>query len=76
MLEKIEESDQYLTSDERRKKHGERKRLGELKREQRNESKRRKVLKLEDEVSRIFDRVLNSFILPEKHNPTIRKMYG
>jgi hypothetical protein len=37
-----------MTSEERRRKHGDRKRLGELKREQQKESKKRKVLKLED----------------------------
>lgn len=50
LLEKVEEQQQYLSSAERRQKHGERKRLGELKREQRKESKKRKVLKLEDDV--------------------------
>jgi hypothetical protein len=39
-----------MTSEERRRKHGDRKRLGELKREQQKESKKRKVLKLEDSV--------------------------
>ena len=45
-----DDSGKYLTSDERRKRHGERKRLGELKREKDRESKRRKVLKLEQDV--------------------------
>ena len=39
-----------MTSDDRRRKHGERKRLGELKKKQDRERKRRKVLTLEDEV--------------------------
>lgn len=41
----------FTTSDERRRKHGDRKRLGELKKEKNRESKKRKVLKLEDDVS-------------------------
>lgn len=40
----------YLTSDERRAMHGERKKLNELKREKMKERKRRKILTLEDEV--------------------------
>ncbi|XP_070213312.1 probable ATP-dependent RNA helicase DHX34 isoform X2 [Littorina saxatilis] len=38
-----------FTSEERRQRHGERKRLGQLKRDQQQERKRRKVLKVEDE---------------------------
>lgn len=49
------EKDRYYTNEERRQRHGERKRLGELKREQRKESKRRKILKLEDEEYTISD---------------------
>lgn len=43
------------TSDERRRKHGDRKRLGELKKEKNRESKKRKVLKLEDDDFVISD---------------------
>lgn len=56
LLEKVEAAQQkYLSSAERQQKHGERKRLGELRREQRKESKKRKVLKLEDEDYQISD---------------------
>ncbi|KAL4227796.1 negative regulation of nuclear-transcribed mRNA catabolic process [Mactra antiquata] len=55
LLDKVEDQPQYLSSAERRQKHGERKRLGELKREKRKESKRRKVLKLDDEDYQISD---------------------
>ncbi|KAL5004824.1 hypothetical protein ScPMuIL_018280 [Solemya velum] len=44
-----DEKQRYYTSDERRKKHGERKRLGALKKEMDKDSRRRKVLKLEDD---------------------------
>lgn len=55
MLDKNLEGDRFLTSEERRRQHGDRRRLGVLKKEQRNESKKRKVLKLEDSVcSKIF----------------------
>ena len=47
----MDKSAKAMTSTERRQKHGERKRLVELRKEQRQESKRRKVLKLEEEVS-------------------------
>jgi hypothetical protein len=47
-----------MTSEERRRKHGDRKRLGELKREQQKESKKRKVLKLEDSV-RFYSYILH-----------------
>ncbi|XP_045216497.2 probable ATP-dependent RNA helicase DHX34 [Mercenaria mercenaria] len=55
LLEKVEDQQQYLSSAERRQKHGERKRLGELRREQRKESKKRKVLKMDDEDYQISD---------------------
>ncbi|BFY97868.1 hypothetical protein BsWGS_00907 [Bradybaena similaris] len=45
----------YLTSDERRAMHGERKKLNELKREKIKERKRRKILTLEDEDFKISD---------------------
>ena len=50
MLDKEEDPDRYMTSDERRQKHGERKRLGELRKVVRKDAKKRKVLRLEDEV--------------------------
>ncbi|KAK3097302.1 hypothetical protein FSP39_008501 [Pinctada imbricata] len=50
-----DDSKKYLTSDERRKRHGERKRLTELKREKDRESKKRKVLKLEGDDFMISD---------------------
>ncbi|KAH3837771.1 probable ATP-dependent RNA helicase DHX34 [Dreissena polymorpha] len=55
LLEKVEDSERHLSSHERLQKHGERKRLGQLRREQRNESKRRKVLKLEGDDFEISD---------------------
>lgn len=67
-----DEKQRYYTSDERRKKHGERKRLGALKKEMDKDSRRRKVLKLEDDVnilnySQIFGRwtytILSAFLL-------------
>ena len=45
----------FTTSDERGREHGDRKRLKELKKEKHRESKRRKVLKMEDDVSLQFD---------------------
>ncbi|OWF54057.1 probable ATP-dependent RNA helicase DHX34 isoform X1 [Mizuhopecten yessoensis] len=48
LLDNTAQSERFYTSDERRKQHANRKRLGQLKRENANESKRRKVLKLED----------------------------
>ena len=52
-----------MTSEERRRQHGDRKRLGELKREQQKESKKRKVLKLEDSV-RFYSYILQcTFII-------------
>lgn len=51
MLLKEDPRESLTTSDERRRKHGDRKRLGVLKKEKNRESKKRKVLKLEDDVS-------------------------
>ena len=53
-MEKPESLQHGLSSSERRQKHGERKRLGELRKEKRYESKKRKVLKMEDDVCTIF----------------------
>lgn len=50
LLDGGEDRQRYLTSEERRAKHGERKRLGELRKEKMRESKKRKILNLEDEV--------------------------
>ncbi|XP_059177423.1 probable ATP-dependent RNA helicase DHX34 isoform X2 [Physella acuta] len=55
LLDGGEERQQYMSSDERRIKHGERKRLGELRREKMRETKRRKILTLEDEDYTISD---------------------
>nr|KAG5694320.1 hypothetical protein BaRGS_035188 [Batillaria attramentaria] len=55
LLDKGYDSRQYLTSEERRQRHGERKRLNQLKREQTLERKRRKVLKMEDEEFAVSD---------------------
>ncbi|KAK6188313.1 hypothetical protein SNE40_004514 [Patella caerulea] len=55
LYEKVTEEDRYLTSDQRRQKHGERKRLRELKKEKNKESKKRKVLKLEENDYTISD---------------------
>lgn len=52
LLDDVQEEERYYTSEERRQRHGERKRLGQLKREQNNESKKRKVLKFTEDVSR------------------------
>ncbi|XP_060072123.1 probable ATP-dependent RNA helicase DHX34 [Ylistrum balloti] len=48
LLDNTPVGERFFTSDERRRQHADRKRLGQLKREKANESKRRKVLKLED----------------------------
>ncbi|XP_034326251.2 probable ATP-dependent RNA helicase DHX34 [Magallana gigas] len=55
LLLKEDPRESFTTSDERRRKHGDRKRLGELKKEKNRESKRRKVLKLEDDDFVISD---------------------
>ncbi|XP_035824394.1 probable ATP-dependent RNA helicase DHX34 isoform X2 [Aplysia californica] len=55
LLDGGEERQHYLTSEQRRAQHGERKRLGELKKEKMRERKRRKVLTLEDEDYQVSD---------------------
>ncbi|XP_063433122.1 probable ATP-dependent RNA helicase DHX34 isoform X3 [Mytilus trossulus] len=55
LLDKNLEGDKFLTSEERRRQHGDRRRLGVLKKEQRNESKKRKVLKLEDSEFKVSE---------------------
>ena len=50
MLGKLTARQQQYSSVERQKRHKERYRLKELKRKQQNATKRRKILKLEDEV--------------------------
>ncbi|XP_052792364.1 probable ATP-dependent RNA helicase DHX34 [Mya arenaria] len=55
LLMKAGEGEEYLSSAERRQKHGERKRLSQLRREQRNESKKRKVLKLDQDDYQLSD---------------------
>ncbi|CAL1528445.1 unnamed protein product [Lymnaea stagnalis] len=55
LLDGGEDKQQYMTSEERRAKHGERKRLGDLRKEKMRENKRRKVLTLEDEEFKISD---------------------
>ena len=49
-MEGKEERARYLTSNERRKQHAERHKLRELKRDQRKQNVKRKVLKLEEDV--------------------------
>ncbi|KAL3866336.1 hypothetical protein ACJMK2_043642 [Sinanodonta woodiana] len=55
LLDKIVEDQQYLTSEERRQKHGERKKLGELRKEKAKESRKRKFLKLEEDDYEVSD---------------------
>ncbi|XP_067667167.1 probable ATP-dependent RNA helicase DHX34 [Haliotis asinina] len=55
LLDEVKEEERYYTSEERRQRHGERKRLGQLKREQNNESKKRKVLKFTEDDYQLSD---------------------
>ncbi|XP_071098755.1 probable ATP-dependent RNA helicase DHX34 [Haliotis cracherodii] len=55
LLDDVQEEERYYTSEERRQRHGERKRLGQLKREQNNESKKRKVLKFTEDDYQLSD---------------------
>ncbi|XP_041367761.1 probable ATP-dependent RNA helicase DHX34 [Gigantopelta aegis] len=55
LLDKVDEKERFYTSEERRQRHGERKRLAVLKREQQKESKKRKVLKFVEDDFTISD---------------------
>ncbi|GFS00064.1 pre-mRNA-splicing factor ATP-dependent RNA helicase DHX15, partial [Elysia marginata] len=55
LLDGGEPTQQYLSSEQRRAKHGERKRLAQLRRDKMRERKRRKVLTMEDEEYKISD---------------------
>ncbi|CAD5124250.1 DgyrCDS12547 [Dimorphilus gyrociliatus] len=49
MPKDISESNEYMTADERKKKHAERRMLHKLKRKEQQSSRKRKILKLEDD---------------------------
>ncbi|XP_055878835.1 probable ATP-dependent RNA helicase DHX34 isoform X1 [Biomphalaria glabrata] len=55
LLDREEATARYMSSDERRAQHGERKKLNELRKEKMKDNKRRKFLTLEDEEFKVSD---------------------
>jgi len=75
LLDKPEEGQAPVSSSERRQKHGERKRLGQLRREQRNQARTRKVLKLEDDVSWLLSSSLCLLVITGQVIKTVSKRF-
>ncbi|KAH9520121.1 DEAH (Asp-Glu-Ala-His) box polypeptide 34 [Bulinus truncatus] len=55
LLDREEANTQHMSSDQRQARHGERKRLNDLRKEKQRENKRRKFLTLEDEEFKVSD---------------------
>lgn len=58
MPKDFSESTEYMTADERKKKHAEKRMLNKLRKKEQHSSRKRKVLKLDNEVSFIRQNIL------------------